>query len=62
MKKKKRIILGVGYPWFGDCEIKPSLSRSIKLYPQRGGYGSVIPLKIKDSGALRKYKLILEEF
>lgn len=60
-RKRTRTILGVGYPWYGDDETTPAASRTVKLCREKHGLGGVIALKIKNSGAWKKYRLVLEE-
>jgi hypothetical protein len=70
LRKKKRIILGVGYPWYSegvDFEgRKTGYWGSIKLYSNPNAFGfpqgtKIVELKNGNSGAWKKYKLIIEE-
>jgi len=59
--KAKRIVLGYGYPWYGNDNTQPPEVRTIKLCSEKHGKGIVKSLKIRDSGAWRKYRLVLEK-
>jgi hypothetical protein len=63
--KKKRIVLGRGYPWFQTVE-KDDLSIPRVPGPHRVGlwtekHGQRITLNYGNSGAWKKYRLVLEE-
>lgn len=64
-KKKKRIILGTGYPWYsslGDGDLsKRSGPHEVRLYVECHGRGDLMELNIRDSGAWGKYRLVLEK-
>jgi len=67
-RKKKRYILGKGYPWYSypirkdGTKISDKIC-SITLYNNnvKGLVDNPIVLNIRDTGAWKKYKLILEE-
>ena len=52
MRSKRRIVLGVGYPWFGASEDKYV---SVVLHSKAHGQGETIPLIIiRNAGAWKK--------
>lgn len=55
-RKRKRIILGVGYPWYNNSYTTVWLAKK-KHY----GWKEAVYLNIQDSGDWKKYKLVLEE-
>jgi hypothetical protein len=60
MKTKKRYILGVGYPWYSCRENEPACT-AIILFKEKDGLGDTVLLTPGQTGAWKKYKLILEE-
>lgn len=61
MRKRKRYVIGIGYPWYSShlesitIYNKPSLTSIQKQLPE------IIMLDPKETHNGRKYKLILEE-
>jgi hypothetical protein len=58
--KKNKYIIGIGYPWYSAREGEPP-STCILLKTRKNGSGKPVILNHSQTGAWRKYKLVLEE-
>ncbi len=57
-KRVKRVVLGVGYPWFSRVEGSCGFV-SVKLVTTRNGSTNLL-LNVGDLGAYKKIKLVAE--
>ena len=69
-KSKKRVVIGVGYPWYGRAftdegrQLESHRLGAIKLYKESLSSPTnpeIVMLDPKGIGNFKKYKLILEE-
>lgn len=58
--KKKRHVLGEGYPWF-QTNGETRGPHEVRLYEKVNGNGHTVTIQVGKTGAWKKYRLILEE-
>ncbi len=59
-KKRRRVILGIGYPWFYQNGDMTGYFR-VGLFPGKNAQGDAKKLNYGGTGAWKKWKLVLEE-
>lgn len=60
MNKIRRIVLGVGHPWFNVGYKGRVAYDTVTLTRERNGMGETVPFKFSDVGGWNKVRLVLE--